>query len=233
MSPSLRRSAKVPPLDDAMKLAFLNDSLVRFISILNPVLVVIALGWQKLRDRIDAVRAAATKGSGRKAYRLTDFVFVFVHRASITSNLIVLHLCGGAGDINCELYFEILLPRNWFMGPFNRLYFVVNDKRPLGEGVLSGTGRITLPCAASGNRDLLPNNAGRAGDVRKKLNTGSRAISGAPSLSQHFRDFGHACAIRCVMGVGLDSGSFRILGAIFIAGDTGRRFPRAIVHDPT
>src|SRR6516164_9749905 len=186
MSPSLRRSAKVPPLDDAIKLAFLNDSLVRFISILNPVLVVIALGWQKLRHRIDAVRAAATKGSGRKAYRLTDFVFVFVHRASITFNLIVLRLCGGASDINCEL---------------------------------SGTGRITLRCAPSVNQDLLPNNSGHAGDSRKKPNTGSRAISGAPSLSQHFRDYGHACAIRCVMGVGLDSGSFRILGAIFIAGD--------------
>ena len=154
MSPSLRRSAS-PPLDDALKLAFLNDSLVRFIGILNPVLVVIAFGWQKLRHPIDAVRAAATEGSGRKAYRLTDFVLVFVHRASITFNLIALHLCGGAGVFNCGLYFEILLPRNWFMGPFNRLYFVVNDRRRLGESVLSGTGRITLRCAASGNQDLF------------------------------------------------------------------------------
>ena len=120
-----------------------------------------------MRHHVDAVCTAAAEWPGRKAHRLTDFVLVFVHRASITFNLIALHLCGGAGVFNCGLYFEILLPRNWFMGPFNRLYFVVNDRRRLGESVLSGTARITLRCATSGYPDLLPNNSGRAGDSRK------------------------------------------------------------------
>ena len=50
-----------------------------FVDIFNPALVVIALGWRELRDLINAVRTAATKGSGRKAERLTDFEFVLVH----------------------------------------------------------------------------------------------------------------------------------------------------------
>ena len=50
-----------------------------FVDIFNPALVVIALGWQELRDLINAVRAAATKGSRRKAERVTDFEFVLVH----------------------------------------------------------------------------------------------------------------------------------------------------------
>ena len=45
---------------------------------LIPVLVVIAFGWQELRDR-----TAATEGSGRKADRLTGLEFVLVHRALI------------------------------------------------------------------------------------------------------------------------------------------------------
>src|SRR6516225_12153298 len=44
--------------------------------IFDPVLVVIAFGWQELRNLINAVGTAATEGSGRKADRLTDFEFV-------------------------------------------------------------------------------------------------------------------------------------------------------------
>src|SRR5262249_36097177 len=75
ISPSRRRSP------NAIQLAFFDDPLVRFIGIFNPVLVVIAFGWQELRDLINAVRTAATEGSGHKADRLTDFEFVLVHRA--------------------------------------------------------------------------------------------------------------------------------------------------------
>ena len=52
-----------------------------FVDIFNPALVVIARGWQELRDLINAVCTAATEGSGRKADRLTDFEFVLVHLA--------------------------------------------------------------------------------------------------------------------------------------------------------
>jgi hypothetical protein len=44
---------------------------VRFIGIFNPVLVVIAFGWQELRDLMNAVRTTATEGSGRKAERMS------------------------------------------------------------------------------------------------------------------------------------------------------------------
>jgi hypothetical protein len=40
---------------------------VWFIGTFNPVLVVIAFGWQELRDLMNAVRTTATEGSGRKA----------------------------------------------------------------------------------------------------------------------------------------------------------------------
>src|SRR6516162_4284292 len=65
---------------NAIQLAFFDDPLVRFIGIFNPVLVVIAFGWQEMRDLINAVGTATTEGSGRKADRLTDFEFVLVHR---------------------------------------------------------------------------------------------------------------------------------------------------------
>src|SRR6516164_7217011 len=71
ISPSRQPSAAVPRSRNAIHLAFLDDPLVRFIGIFNPVLVVIAFGWQELRDLINAVR---------KADRLTD-LFVLVHRA--------------------------------------------------------------------------------------------------------------------------------------------------------
>jgi hypothetical protein len=54
---------------------------VRFIGIFNPVLTVIAFGWQELRNLINAVRAPATEESGHKAHRLTDFEFMPVHEA--------------------------------------------------------------------------------------------------------------------------------------------------------
>src|SRR5215813_14136792 len=81
ISPSQQPSAAVPQLFNAIQLAFFYDSLVRFIGIFNPVLTVIAFGWQELRDLINAVRAAATEGSGHKAHRLTDFEFMRAHRA--------------------------------------------------------------------------------------------------------------------------------------------------------
>src|SRR6516165_7749071 len=80
MSPSRQPRAAVPRSRNAIQLAFLDDPFVRIIGIFNPVLVVVALGWQELRDLINAVRTAATEGSGRKADRLTDFEFVLVHR---------------------------------------------------------------------------------------------------------------------------------------------------------
>src|SRR3974390_3341273 len=80
ISPSRQPSAAVPRSPNAIQLAFLDDPLVRFIGIFNPVRVVIALGWQELRDLINAVCTAATEGTGRKADRLTDFEFVLVHR---------------------------------------------------------------------------------------------------------------------------------------------------------
>ena len=68
-------------LRNVIQLAFLYDPLVRFIGALNPILIVIACGRQKLRDPIDALYTAAAEWRGRKAYRLTDFKFVLAHRA--------------------------------------------------------------------------------------------------------------------------------------------------------
>src|SRR6516165_1205229 len=80
MSPSRQSSGAVRRSPNAIQLAFFDDPLVRFIGIFNPVLVVIAFGWQEMRDLINAVGTATTEGSGRKADRLTDFEFVLVHR---------------------------------------------------------------------------------------------------------------------------------------------------------
>ena len=68
-------------LRNVIQLAFLYDPLVRFIGALNPILIVIACGRQKLRDPVDALYTAAAEWRGRKAYRLTDFKFVLAHRA--------------------------------------------------------------------------------------------------------------------------------------------------------
>jgi len=54
---------------------------VRFIGFFNPVLTVIAFGWQELRNLINALRAPTTEGSGHKAHRLADFEFMPVHEA--------------------------------------------------------------------------------------------------------------------------------------------------------
>jgi len=73
---------------------------VRFTGIFDPVLVVIAFGWQELRNLINAVGTAATEGSGRKADRLTDFEFVLVHRAlHYLQRDCTPHLCGGIGRL--------------------------------------------------------------------------------------------------------------------------------------
>ena len=76
MSPSRQPRAAVPRSRNAIQLAFFDDPLVRFTGIFDPVLVVIAFGWQELRNLINTVRTAATEGSGRKDDRLTDFEFV-------------------------------------------------------------------------------------------------------------------------------------------------------------
>jgi hypothetical protein len=46
---------------NTIQLTFLDDLLVRFIGIFNPVLVVIAFGWQELHHLINAVRTTATE----------------------------------------------------------------------------------------------------------------------------------------------------------------------------
>jgi hypothetical protein len=48
---------------------------------LYAVLVVVALGRQKLDHLVDATCATATEGSGTKTHRLADFEFVILHRA--------------------------------------------------------------------------------------------------------------------------------------------------------
>jgi hypothetical protein len=54
---------------------------VRFIGIFDPILTIIAIGWQELRDLKNAVCAATTEGSRHKAHRLTDFEFMLAHSA--------------------------------------------------------------------------------------------------------------------------------------------------------
>jgi hypothetical protein len=61
---------------DTKQLAFLDDPLVRFAGIFNPVLTIVAFGRQELRDLINAVRTATTEGARDKAHRLADFEFV-------------------------------------------------------------------------------------------------------------------------------------------------------------
>jgi hypothetical protein len=66
--PSVER-ARILPVMQRDQAGFPYDSLVRFTRALNPVLIVIAFRRQQLRDLVDAIRAAAAKGSGRKTYR--------------------------------------------------------------------------------------------------------------------------------------------------------------------
>jgi len=118
-----------------IQLAFLDDPFVWFIGIFNPILVVIALGWQELRDLINAVRTAATEGSGRKADRLTDFEFVLVHRTLHHVQRIAHHLCGGTGQFQLSASREIQLPRNCLGGDFKGLHFVVYVASHFGQAL--------------------------------------------------------------------------------------------------
>ena len=88
-----------------------------FVDIFNPALVVIARGWQELRDLINAAGAAATEGSGRKADRLTEFEFVLVHRAL---HYVQLRTTFGIGRLQLSASRETLLPRNCLVGRFER-----------------------------------------------------------------------------------------------------------------
>jgi hypothetical protein len=72
-------SAKVPRSYNAVELTFLDNPFVRLGGIFYPVLIIIAFGWQEVRDGVDAIRATATERAGRKAHRLTDFEFVLGH----------------------------------------------------------------------------------------------------------------------------------------------------------
>ena len=123
-------------------------------------------------------------------------------------------------------------------GDFNGFDFVVNGTVPLLAA------HCARDCNTSGNRDL-PKQRCRSLDVRKKRihclpsirscatrDTGPRAVSSAPSLPQHLRDCGYARAIRHALGVGLGSGSFRLLGVLFFTGGACCRFSRTIVYDP-
>ena len=125
ISPSRQPRAAVPRSRNAIQLAFLDDLLVRFINIFNPVRVVIALGWQELRDLKNALGTAATKGTGRKADRLTDFESVLMQRILHHVQRIAHHLCGGTGQFQLSASREILLPRNCLGGDFKGLHFVV------------------------------------------------------------------------------------------------------------
>jgi hypothetical protein len=133
-SPSQQPKATVPRSRNAIQLAFLDDPLVRFIGIFNPVLVVIALGWQELRDLINAVRTAATEGPGRKADRLTDFEFVLVHRTPPSCPMgLRTTFAVEPGNFNCQFqgkyYYHEIAPG----GDFKGLHFVVYVASRLGK----------------------------------------------------------------------------------------------------
>ena len=117
-------------------MAFLDDPLVRFIGIFNPVLVVVALGWQELRDLVNAVCTAATEGSGRKADRLTDFEFVLVHRTPPSCPMgLRTTFAVEPGNFQLSASREILLPRNCLGGDFKGLHFVVYVASRLGQAL--------------------------------------------------------------------------------------------------
>jgi hypothetical protein len=92
------RSRGAQRLCNAIQLAFLNDSLVRFIGIFNPVLIVIAFGWQELRNLIKTV-APRDRRILQKAHRLTDFEFMPVHEALHQSNGLAYDLVGGTKQL--------------------------------------------------------------------------------------------------------------------------------------
>jgi hypothetical protein len=106
-----------------MQLAFLDHSLVRFIDIFDAVLIVIAFRRQEVRDRVDAVRAAATERAGRKAHRLTDFESMFVHAKPPLSRTVLPATCNLQLSASSEILITTKLPRG---GIFNGAHFVVN-----------------------------------------------------------------------------------------------------------
>ena len=106
-------------LRNVIQLAFLYDPLVRFIGALNPILIVIACGRQKLRDPVDALYTAAAEWRGRKAYRLTDFKFVLAHRAVHHAYLASRSTFAEELDFDCRPY-RNTTARN--VEPFNGLY---------------------------------------------------------------------------------------------------------------
>ncbi len=67
------------PLCGTIELAFLDNPLMRLGRTFNPILKVVAFGWQKLRDLIDAT--AGAEGPGRATHRLTNFEFMAAHDA--------------------------------------------------------------------------------------------------------------------------------------------------------
>jgi hypothetical protein len=79
-----RNAKKFRRLCNAIQLAFLHYPLVRFTRALNPILKIIAFRRQQLHDLIDTVGATTAEGSRHETYRLADFEFVILHRASVT-----------------------------------------------------------------------------------------------------------------------------------------------------
>ena len=95
--------------------------------------MVIAFGWQELRDIINAVGTAATEGSGRKADRLTGLEFVLVHRALIAHHTFAVE----SGDFNCRLHAKHYYHEIASLGDFKGLHFVVYVASRLGEALCS------------------------------------------------------------------------------------------------
>jgi hypothetical protein len=101
---------------------------VRLIGFFNPVLTVIAFGWQELRNLINALRAPPTEGSGHKAHRLTDFEFMPVHEALHHVQRLCSHLVGGTKQLQLSASWEVLYHEiaRWGAG----FYFVVKWRFP-------------------------------------------------------------------------------------------------------
>jgi hypothetical protein len=115
----------ISQLCNAIQLAFLDYPLVRFAGIFNPILAVIAFGWQELRDPINVVRAAATEGSGHKAHRLTDFEFMLRHGALHHDERQWRGTLSVEPGTSITCFMELLLTQIAAWGDFNGFYFVV------------------------------------------------------------------------------------------------------------
>jgi len=168
-------------LRNVIQLAFLYDPLVRFIGALNPILIVIACGRQKLRDPVDALYTAAAEWRGRKAYRLTDFKFVLAHRAVHHAYLASRSTFAEELDFDCRPY-RNTTARN--VEPFNGLYHSFTARHVLTARGLRASGpgsRSNRLRATPGGRCGLDRNERIRFFARDRfstvLNTGSRAIS--------------------------------------------------------